>query len=106
MPHTGASRTQDTTAALSPAAATIATVGGEVVGAGLVEIRQSGETWTATASRLDRPGVIANLFYGRGIRDVTLHLEDGRSARARITATAFIAGGQRVCQLAGLEPLA
>jgi hypothetical protein len=107
MPQTSAARTIETPApTIADAPATLATMGGEVVAAGLVEIKEQAGSWTATLTRLDRPGVIANLFYGRGVRDVTLRLDDGRSAGARITGTAFVAGGERVCQLTGLEPLA
>jgi hypothetical protein len=108
MPQTSTARTTDTTLVrtIADAPATLATMAGEVVAAGLVEIKEQAGSWTATLTRLDRPGVIANLFYGRGVRDVTLRLDDGRAASARITATAFVAGGERVCQLTGLEPLA
>lgn len=87
-------------------AATLIAADGEALSARLIEIGTTGAAWTATLTRLDRPGLVASLYYGRGVREVTLLLEDGRQARARITGTAFIADGERICQLTGLEPLA
>jgi hypothetical protein len=96
-------------AAQTPAApaapATLIAADGQAITAALIEISADGPVWTATLTRLDRPGLVASLVYGRGVRDVTLQLNDGRSALARITGTAFVAGGQRICQITGLEPL-
>jgi hypothetical protein len=61
--------------------------------------------WSATVRRLDRPGVMASLFFGQRTRDVVLRLDDGRQARARIASTTFTAGRQRICELTGIEPL-
>ncbi len=84
----------------------IATDDGRYVTGGVVDIEQSDAgTWTATLRRLDRPGVVASMYFGDRLREVELRLEDGRRARARITGTTFIAGNERVCELSGLEEL-
>lgn len=88
------------------APATLVAADGSTVAAGLVEIAGAGASWTATLARFDRPGLIASLFYGARVREVVLQLDDGRQGRATMTGTAFVAGGERVCHLAGIEPLA
>ena len=64
------------------------------------------DAWTATLTKLERPGVVASMFFAQGLREVTLRLDDGRTARARIAGTTFVAASERVCHLIGLEPLA
>ena len=104
----------DSTQTAAPASGPVTTdapamliaAGGEALSARLIEIGANGPAWTATLTRFDRPGLVASLYYGRGVRDVTLVLDDGRQARARITGTMFVTGGERICQLTGLEPFA
>ena len=79
---------------------------GRVLTRGTSEITEQGMRWTARLTQLDRPGVIASLFFAERARDVVLRLDDGRSARARISSTSFIAKSERVCDLTGVEPLA
>lgn len=87
-------------------AAWVFTPDGRLVTGGAATLRQTGEDWRATLAKLDRPGMVATLFFAEGLREVSLQLEDGRAARARITSTTFLASAERVCELAGLEPLA
>jgi hypothetical protein len=85
---------------------TIMTTDGRPVASGQASIEApESPAWTATVHGLDRPGVVASLFFGEGTRDVTLRLADGRGARARIAGTSFTPGNQRVCDLTGIEPL-
>ncbi len=86
--------------------AAIATVDGSLITAGLATVEGAEIDWRATLARLDRPGVMASMYFAQGVREVILRLEDGREARARIAGTSFVAAAERVCQLVGLEPLA
>ena len=72
---------------------------------GVAVVVESGGRWTARLTKLDRPGVLASMFFAERARDVVLGLADGRRARARIAGTSFIAASERVCDLAGVEPL-
>ncbi|HEY8173193.1 MAG TPA: hypothetical protein VIH21_08890 [Dehalococcoidia bacterium] len=92
--------------ALVPQRASIYTKSGQYVTGGMVEFSGSPSAWTATLRQLDRPGVIASQYFADGLREVTLELEDGRRARARITATSFVAASQRICELLGCERIA
>jgi hypothetical protein len=87
-------------------AATVTTIDGEFITAGLADIITTAADWTVRLSRLDRPGVIASMFFGEHLRDVLIRLEDGREGRARIARTTFVAGQERQCRLIGLTPLA
>lgn len=91
--------------AQAPIGGAIATALGEHITAGRVDINGTADTWTATISRLERPGVVASMFFAQGLREVSLLLDDGRTARAQIAGTSFVAASERVCQLIGLEPL-
>ncbi|MBI5289376.1 MAG: hypothetical protein HY873_10445 [Chloroflexi bacterium] len=86
-------------------AAAIATPDGVCITAGVAEVRGTGGEWRAQLVRLDRPGVMATMYFAQGVREVILRLEDGRQARARIAGTSFVAAAERICQLVGLEPL-
>ena len=86
--------------------AAVEALGGRVLTRGVAKIERSGGGWTARVSQLDRPGVIASMFFAKRARDVVLRLDDGRHARARIAGTSFLAGSERVCDLTGSEPLA
>ncbi len=88
-----------------PQYSTIWTMDGRFVTGGMAEIDGTAMSWSATLGRLDRPGHVASMYFAGGVREVLLRLDDGRSARARITGTSFIAASERVCQLAGLEQL-
>lgn len=88
-----------------PQYSTVWTMDGRFVTGGMAEIDGAGIHWSATLGRLDRPGHVATMYFNGGVREVLLRLDDGRSARARITGTSFIAASERVCQLAGLEQL-
>jgi hypothetical protein len=90
----------------APQYATISTLDGRFMTGGLALISVAGAMWRATLSQLDRPGQVATMYFASGIREVLLRLEDGRSARARITGTTFIATAERICELAGVEHLA
>ncbi len=88
-----------------PQYSTIWTLDGRFVTGGMADIDGAGINWRATLGRLDRPGHVASMYFGGGVREVLLRLDDGRSARARITGTSFIASSERVCMLAGIEQL-
>ncbi len=89
-----------------PQAATISALNGRFITGGTVTVTDGGaDGWRATLSQLARPGVVASMYFGEGVREVTLQLADGRAARARITGTSFSATAERVCDLAGVEPL-
>lgn len=85
---------------------TMVTLDGRYVTGGLAEIVRDGACWTATLKHLDRPGLVATMYFGEGLRNIVLRLHDGRAAKARITGTSFLAGSQRICRLTGIEPLA
>jgi hypothetical protein len=88
------------------AAATISTPDGRFITGGTLEITRRGDDWSGRMRHLDRPGLVASMYFAEGVRDVIVLLEDGRRGTARITGTSFIAASQRICELAGLEPLA
>lgn len=88
------------------AAGWVFTPDGRLVTGGTVSLRQDGDEWAALLTQLDRPGMVASLYFAEGLREVSLTLQDGRSARARIASTTFLASAERVCELTGLEPLA
>ena len=81
--------------------ATICTVDGLPIARGTLEFGPGASLWSGTVHHLDRPGQIASAYFGAGVREVVVRLSDGRSARAHITSTSFLAGAQRVCQLDG-----
>lgn len=86
---------------------TLATIEGRIITSGRATIAPHPvHAWTAVVRDLDRPGVIASIYFCERVRDVVLHLADGRQARSRIAATSFDAGRQRVCELRGVEPFA
>jgi hypothetical protein len=99
------SHTPNTSPAAGVLTGCITTLHGEHVTAGTVELSFGAEAWTARLTKLERPGVVASMFFGHRLREVILRLEDGREARARIVTTTFVTGGERECQLVGLEPL-
>ena len=86
-------------------AATLSTLDGRYITGGIAEFTGNPLQWGATLRHLDRPGVVASMFFAEGVRDVIMKLEDGRQGKARLTSTSFIASAQRVCQLAGSERL-
>src|ERR1700682_885028 len=81
--------------------ASVETPNGRMLTRGLAEIAETGGRWTARVTQLDRPGVIASMFFAERARDVILRMDDGRHARARIAGTSFIAASERVCDLDG-----
>jgi uncharacterized protein (DUF2336 family) len=89
----------------SGVAAAIATLDGEFITAGLADVAIVDGTWTIRLARLDRPGVVASMFFAQHLREVLVRLEDGREGRARIARTTFVAGQERECRLIGLTPL-
>ena len=93
-------------ASLTEQTATISTLDGRYITGGIADFRGTPGAWSATLRHLDRPGLVASLYFADGVRDVMVRLEDGRRARARITGTSFIASAQRVCSLTGAEALA
>lgn len=92
-------------ASLHEQAVTISTFDGRYITGGIATFAGSPLKWSATLRHLDRPGVVASVFFTEGVRDVIVKLEDGRQGRARITGTSFIASAQRVCELMGGERL-
>jgi len=84
----------------------IATIDGQFISGGIAEIVADDDGWRARMRHLERPGLIASMYFTNGIREVVLRLEDGRSGVARITGTSFTAGSQRVCDLHGYDALA
>ena len=86
-------------------AATLTTLDGDVITHGIAELRGTADAWSATLGHLDRPGILVSAYFSRGLRDVVLSLNDGRSARARVTGTSFAAAGERTCDVAGIEAL-
>jgi hypothetical protein len=99
-------------APLKPAAPLVARIGaslealdGRVLTRGVAEIVESAGRWTARMTQLDRPGVVASMFFAERARDIVLRLDDGRHGRARIASTSFLAASERVCDLTGIEAL-
>lgn len=90
---------------MSEQAATLSTLDGRYITGGIAEFTGTPLQWGATLRHLDRPGVVASMYFAEGVRDVIVKLEDGRQGRARLTGTSFIASTQRVCQLTGTERL-
>jgi hypothetical protein len=86
-------------------AATMSTLDGDVITHGVAELRGTADAWAATMTCLDQPGAVAIAYFAQRIREVIFSLNDGRSARARLSGTSFADGSQRVCDLQGLEPL-
>jgi hypothetical protein len=85
--------------------AVVEALDGRVLTRGVADIVESPAPWAARLTQLDRPGAIASTFFAERARDIVLRLDDGRCARARIASTSFIAASERVCDLAGVEPL-
>jgi hypothetical protein len=82
--------------------AALYTIGAERIATGRAEIRYLSGGWTATISKLDRPGAITKAYFTDGVRNLFVHLPDGRRALARITATSFTPARDRTCELRGL----
>jgi hypothetical protein len=89
-----------------PHRATITATDGRRLTGGSIELLGDGAHWTAVIRQLDAPGAVATAYFSNGVRQVLLVLGDGRRARARIAGTSFVAGGERVCRLTGIEPFA
>ena len=85
--------------------ATLEALDGRVLTRGVADVAESGGQWTARMTQLDRPGVVASMFFAERARDVVLRLDDGRHGRARIASTSFLAASERICDLAGIEAL-
>lgn len=86
-------------------AATISTRDGRYVTGGVLELMQGDTNWRGRVRHLDRPGNVATMYFGEGMRDVIVRLEDGRRGVARITGTSFIASTERICELEGSSSL-
>jgi hypothetical protein len=86
-------------------AATLSTTDGDAITGGTAQVTITAEGWSARVSGLDRPGQVAAIYFADGVREVLVRLADGRSGRARIARTSFIAAGERICDLTGIEPL-
>ena len=86
--------------------AAVEALDGRVLTRCLVELLEAPGRWTGRLTQLDRPGVIASMFFAERARNIVLRLDDGRHAQARIASTSFIASSERVCNVAGVEPLA
>ena len=106
LPATATEPAPGDPAAAERVAATVATVLGKPLSAGVLELsHDAGGSWSGVMTRLDRPGIIASMYYGGGLREVLVHLDDGRVARACIAETSFAASRERICMLTGLTPL-
>lgn len=81
--------------------ATISTWDGHVICTGRLSVESNSPRWTAALDEIDRPGALAMLFFGEGLRDVVLERDDGRACVARITGTRVTPDGRRVYRLAG-----
>ena len=86
-------------------AGTISTPDGRFIAGGIIDITRDGGGWQGRMRHMDRPGMVATMYFSGGVRDVIVRLEDGRRGTARITGTSFIAASQRVCDLISDEPL-
>lgn len=86
--------------------AAVEALDGRVLTRCVVELLEAPGRWTGRLTQLDRPGVIASMFFAERARNIVLRLDDGRHAQARIASTSFIASSERVCDVAGVEPLA
>lgn len=86
--------------------AAVEALDGRVLTRCVAELREAPGRWTGRLTQLDRPGVIASMFFAERARNIVLRLDDGRHAQARIASTSFIASSERVCDVAGTEPLA
>jgi hypothetical protein len=86
--------------------AAVEALDGRVLTRCVVKLLEAPGRWTARLTQLDRPGVIASMFFAERARNIVLRLDDGRHAQARIASTSFIASSERVCDVAGVEPLA
>lgn len=85
---------------------TLLALDGRLISGGVAEFAGGAEGWTATMSALDRPGSVAMHYYAGGVREVIVRFDDGRSARARLKGTRFLASSERVCELAGATRIA
>ena len=85
--------------------AAVEALDGRVLTRGVADIVGPAGRWTARLTQLDRPGVIASMYFAEKAREIVLRLDDGRHARARLASTSFLAASERVCDLTGLEPL-
>lgn len=93
-------------APLAPQPVALSTIDGRLVSGGIAEFHGAATLWSATLRLLDRPGNVATLFFAQGVRDVLLRLADGRTVRARLAGTRFLASAERVCQLTGVDRIA
>lgn len=105
-PEPAAAGRREATAGVLVRPAWIFTPQGRLITGGVATVTGTAEEWAASVAKLDRPGLVASLYFSEGLREVRLQLDDGRTARARITGTTFIPAAERVCDLASLEPLA
>lgn len=80
---------------------TLLALDGRRISSGVAEFAAGAAGWTATMSALDRPGNVATHFYADGVREVIVRFADGRTVRARLSGTRFLASSERVCELTG-----
>jgi hypothetical protein len=85
--------------------ATISTTDGRFITGGTLDITAAAAGWRGRMRHMDRAGTVATMYFGGGVRDVVVRLEDGRQGIARIAGTSFIAASQRICDLIADEPL-
>lgn len=90
---------------LAQIGATLEALDGRVLTRGVAETVEAGGRWTARMTQLERPGVVASMFFAERARDVVLRLDDGRHGRARIASTSFLAASERICDLTGIDAL-
>ena len=103
---TPASAPREAVPRLARLGAAVEALDGRVLTRCVAELLEAPGRWTGRLTQLDRPGAIASVFFAERARDIVLRLDDGRHAQARIASTSFIASSERVCDVAGAEPLA
>jgi hypothetical protein len=72
------------------------TIDGRPITGGTIELREAGGRWSGVLRRPDRAGAAATLYFGQGLREVVVRLQDGRHAGARITGSSFAGYGERI----------
>ena len=90
---------------LAQIGATLEALDGRILTRGVADLVEPTGRWTARMTQLDKPGVVASMFFAERARDIVLRLDDGRHGRARIASTSFLAASERICDLTGIEAL-
>ena len=86
-----------------PEPALLRAADGRVISAGVATLTAGSAGWRVILRDLDRPGALVALYFGAGLRDVTIELAAERPLRGTITSTSFV-DGRRVCEITGSSP--